>query len=241
MTQSLAELAMADPSAARAWWESLDPAVAEALTFDWGYWARPEQLPPAEDWVAWLIQAGRGWGKTRVGAEWVRGSSAIVDNFRCVLQLTLINADEAAGAGLDEDKARQGGYAVFGATKLNGGQKSDWLFVEQDEHGRWFAPKDGIETLARIRGAKAAAALSRQIALLVDIYTASRFGAEPDRDALAKCHAPADSKDPGAWFRSNIRRLRNSGLLQKTGFALTVEGVQQVQRVTRKDSNHEES
>lgn len=32
--------------------------------------ARPEQLPPpGDDWLIWLILAGRGWGKTRTGAE----------------------------------------------------------------------------------------------------------------------------------------------------------------------------
>lgn len=33
--------------------------------------ARAEQLPPPGDWLIWYIQAGRGWGKTRTGAEWV--------------------------------------------------------------------------------------------------------------------------------------------------------------------------
>ncbi len=41
---------------------------------DWSRHARPEQLPPDGDWRTWLIMAGRGWGKTRVGAEWVRAS-----------------------------------------------------------------------------------------------------------------------------------------------------------------------
>ena len=35
-------------------------------------WARPEQVEPAGEWDTWLILAGRGWGKTRTGAEWVR-------------------------------------------------------------------------------------------------------------------------------------------------------------------------
>jgi len=35
-------------------------------------WARDKQLPPSWDWVIWLILAGRGFGKTRTGAEWVR-------------------------------------------------------------------------------------------------------------------------------------------------------------------------
>lgn len=35
-------------------------------------WARPEQIEPEGDWSVWLILAGRGFGKTRTGAEWVR-------------------------------------------------------------------------------------------------------------------------------------------------------------------------
>jgi len=38
----------------------------------WHYWARPEQLAPVGDWTVWLVMAGRGFGKTRAGAEWVR-------------------------------------------------------------------------------------------------------------------------------------------------------------------------
>jgi len=34
--------------------------------------ARPEQIAPDGDWDIWLILAGRGWGKTRTGAQWVR-------------------------------------------------------------------------------------------------------------------------------------------------------------------------
>ena len=40
--------------------------------YDWEVWARAEQVTPAGDWSTWLICAGRGFGKTRAGAEWVR-------------------------------------------------------------------------------------------------------------------------------------------------------------------------
>ncbi len=40
--------------------------------YDWRLWARPSQLPPAGNWRVWLLLAGRGFGKTRCGAEWVR-------------------------------------------------------------------------------------------------------------------------------------------------------------------------
>jgi phage terminase large subunit-like protein len=42
------------------------------LLCDWQALARPEQLPPAGDWSTWFVLAGRGWGKTRCGAETVR-------------------------------------------------------------------------------------------------------------------------------------------------------------------------
>jgi phage terminase large subunit-like protein len=38
----------------------------------WRAKARPEQLPPPGDWNGWVVCAGRGFGKTRTGAEWVR-------------------------------------------------------------------------------------------------------------------------------------------------------------------------
>lgn len=46
-------------------------ALAEAL-HDWKSFAREKQLPPPGDWFIWVVQAGRGFGKTRTGAEYVR-------------------------------------------------------------------------------------------------------------------------------------------------------------------------
>jgi phage terminase large subunit-like protein len=42
-----------------------------ALRYDWLFWGRPSQQPPAGVWTKWLINAGRGFGKTRTGAEWI--------------------------------------------------------------------------------------------------------------------------------------------------------------------------
>ena len=33
-----------------------------------GFWARPNQLPPAGDWLNWIFLTGRGWGKTAAAA-----------------------------------------------------------------------------------------------------------------------------------------------------------------------------
>ena len=56
--------------------KSLSDEQAEELLYDWKFWARPNQLPPKEFETfvknTWLILAGRGYGKTRIGAELVR-------------------------------------------------------------------------------------------------------------------------------------------------------------------------
>jgi phage terminase large subunit-like protein len=44
----------------------------DALLHDWAWWARPNQQLPPGDWTTWLILAGRGYGKTRTGAETTR-------------------------------------------------------------------------------------------------------------------------------------------------------------------------
>jgi uncharacterized protein (TIGR02594 family) len=58
----------------------LTPAQLELILAHWPLWARPDQLPPAatgggESWRVWLILGGRGAGKTRAGAEWVRAKA----------------------------------------------------------------------------------------------------------------------------------------------------------------------
>ena len=54
----------------------LSEAEAEELLFDWAFWRRAEQTAPPGDWVTWLLLGGRGSGKTRAGAEWVRSLAA---------------------------------------------------------------------------------------------------------------------------------------------------------------------
>jgi phage terminase large subunit-like protein len=46
-----------------------------ALYYDWDLWARASQKTPPGEWLAWLLLAGRGFGKTRVGAEWIRSGA----------------------------------------------------------------------------------------------------------------------------------------------------------------------
>ena len=61
-----------NPAQIQAAIEGLSDEEASKLLYDWSLWARKSQLPPEGSWHTWLILAGRGWGKTRVGSEQVR-------------------------------------------------------------------------------------------------------------------------------------------------------------------------
>lgn len=52
--------------------KQLGPKKVEELKHTWSFWARDEQLEPEGDWNTWFVNAGRGFGKTRAGVEWVR-------------------------------------------------------------------------------------------------------------------------------------------------------------------------
>lgn len=74
-------------------WREWPPAQKQALLDrlremsrrPWTERARASQLPPPGDWFGWLILAGRGWGKTRTGAEWAAEKARIYPGARLAL------------------------------------------------------------------------------------------------------------------------------------------------------------
>lgn len=72
MTGRLDWLAEVPPEARDLLATQLTPPECNAFAFHWELWAYPAQLPPPGDWRVWMVLAGRGFGKTRTGAEWVR-------------------------------------------------------------------------------------------------------------------------------------------------------------------------
>jgi phage terminase large subunit-like protein len=78
--------------------DTLDNARAAQLQADWGVWSHEGQRPPPGNWRTWMIKAGRGFGKTRAGTEWVlsqvRQSKGTGPN---AIQIALVGAtvDEA--------------------------------------------------------------------------------------------------------------------------------------------------
>jgi phage terminase large subunit-like protein len=84
---------------------SLPYAVQKKLRYMWAVNARPAQMKPGKivkddgtfDWFAWLILAGRGFGKTRAGAEYIRGEVEIAQRLKKPIRCALI-APTAADA-----------------------------------------------------------------------------------------------------------------------------------------------
>ena len=60
------------PASQRRFLDALTDEETAMLEYDWDFWARPEQRWPAGLWRIWLVLTGRGWGKTRTGAETIR-------------------------------------------------------------------------------------------------------------------------------------------------------------------------
>ena len=55
---------------------TLSANALAALPYLFEFWARPgHQLPPDGDWTTWVVMGGRGAGKTRAGAEWLRAQA----------------------------------------------------------------------------------------------------------------------------------------------------------------------
>lgn len=72
MRSGSAWLACAAPEQAEEFLGGLSGHALLSLPWLFEFWAMPHQLPPDGDWKNWVIMGGRGAGKTRAGAEWVR-------------------------------------------------------------------------------------------------------------------------------------------------------------------------
>src|SRR5436305_13665133 len=72
MTSLIAELAALPEAEQRRFVEGASADELAEIYYVWSEWARPSQKPRPGDWRVWLLLAGRGFGKTRAGAEYIR-------------------------------------------------------------------------------------------------------------------------------------------------------------------------
>lgn len=77
------QIAMLSPEEQAEALEGMDP---DQLLWEWDFWARDDQKEPAGDWSIWVLMAGRGAGKTRSAAEWIRDKAK--QNPGCRIGLT---------------------------------------------------------------------------------------------------------------------------------------------------------
>jgi phage terminase large subunit-like protein len=89
-----------------AWFlKPLSGPVKRALFHEWSWQAHGGQRPPEGDWRTWLLMAGRGFGKTRAGAEWVmarvrEAAEAGTRTSTCPLRIALVGATRAEAASV---------------------------------------------------------------------------------------------------------------------------------------------
>lgn len=66
-------LAALSPEQRRTILAGLTPEQLHQLAYSWQFWARPAQLPPeGRGWRCWVLQGGRGAGKTKTASETIR-------------------------------------------------------------------------------------------------------------------------------------------------------------------------
>lgn len=131
--QSLAEIVAAHPDR-EAIISGIDPL---ALEYDWDFWARPNQLAPDSEWRTWLALAGRGFGKTEAGAQWIR--QRVKDGARSIALVaeTQKDLEEVMVARLirisPPDEAPKVRYKPVRITWPNGAQALGYNGTEPDQ------------------------------------------------------------------------------------------------------------
>lgn len=173
-----AEAALADADMLAAWLKRLSDKEADRLLTDWDFWRREDQGAPDGDWHVWMLMAGRGFGKTRTGAEWVRG----VAERQAKIRIALV------GASLNE--ARQ--VMVEGESGLLSIAPADKRPVYESSLRRLTWPNGAVATLysaaepESLRGPEHEAAWCDEIAKWPNAETAwdnmmmtMRLGAHP--------------------------------------------------------------
>jgi phage terminase large subunit-like protein len=79
------QLALEEGAVQRAVLRGLTKPQKRELLARWSAWAHDGQLPPPGAWRTWLLMAGRGFGKTRAGAEWVSAFARTDPSLRIAL------------------------------------------------------------------------------------------------------------------------------------------------------------
>ena len=127
----------------------------------------PAQLPPTGDWLIWLFLGGRGAGKTRAGAEWVRAQvkagvrriALVGPTFNDVREVMIDGPSGLARIGIESERPRYEvsrkrlvwpngaeGFA-FSAEDPDGLRGPQFEIGWGDEFAAWAEPQKTLDTL----------------------------------------------------------------------------------------------
>jgi len=151
----------------RAWVHNQTPAEVEHLANSWPFWARDEQKPPKGDWRIWLFLGGRGAGKTRAGAEWVRAQvkagckriALVAPTFSDVREVMVSGPSGFLNIGDEDDRPRyeasrhrliwpNGAEAYgFSSEDPDGLRGPQFDCAWADEFAAWTRPQETLDML----------------------------------------------------------------------------------------------
>ncbi len=94
--ETLDALFAADRDEVDAFFDKLSENECSEWRWNWNLWGRQAQRAPRGDWRIWLVMAGRGFGKTRLGAEWVREQAEADPEARIALLAASLHEARAA-------------------------------------------------------------------------------------------------------------------------------------------------
>lgn len=151
-------LALLPASEREALVRSLTKEQGEALLSDWRSWARPKQLPPAGDWLVWMLLAGRGFGKTRSGAGWVHERAMVCKRWLALIAKTPADARdfmiEGPGGILPNTPKRERPLYEPSKRRLtwpNGSRATIYSDAEPDQTRGFSGDTAWIDELAKFR------------------------------------------------------------------------------------------
>ena len=135
----------------------MTPGEAEAFKIDWDFWVHDMQRPPQGDWTTWLMMGGRGAGKTRAGAEWVR---QLVKGARPVSPIALVGETMAEARAIMVEGV-SGIRSVFPYVERPKLDTARQIVVFDNGAEGWLLPANDPE---RFRGPQFAAAWCDELA-----------------------------------------------------------------------------
>ena len=211
-----ARLGRCDAEAVAGWRKAMGEARFAAAISHWHFTRRSAQIEPAGRWDGWLVMAGRGFGKTRTGAQWVEQARMAVPRARFALiapthhdaRSVMLEGESGILAVTPPEEIRSYEPSKRQLVWMNG-SRIDWFSAEEpealrgpqfhfawgDEVARWIdGPKVWMNLrLALRRGSQPRAVLTttpRPVPLIRDLLADPKVTVTRGRTADNAAHLP---------------------------------------------------